>query len=80
MTNEEMSLEIIKVLATRCADNKTTTFMNDWGYGAGTLILDNEGHSHFGLDLGDNEEEQLHQFIEGLYKLLCKNEGLSFVK
>lgn len=73
------SLEILKALARRCEEGRDITIGQDWGYGSGTLIEKDGSHTHFGSDLGDNEAEQLDSFIDGLYNILVKNIGLSFV-
>lgn len=74
------ALEILRALAKRCEEGKDITIAQDWGYGSGTLIEKDGSHTHFGLDVGENEEEQLIWFINGLYDQLVKNTGLSVVK
>jgi hypothetical protein len=75
------STEILKVLAKMCEDGKSITIAPDWGYGSGTLINPDDGsHTHFGLDISDNEEEGLTYFIDGLHNQLVLGNGLSWTK
>lgn len=72
---------VLKALAKMCAEGKSITIDTDWDYGTGTIINPEDGsHTHFGLDVGDNEEEQLIWFINGLYNELVLNNGLTWVK
>lgn len=82
MNHEELlqkSLDILKSIAYRVASGESMTIGPDWGYGSGTLMT-NEGHTHFGLDIGDDEKAQLASFVDGLHGLLVRGQGLSFVK
>lgn len=83
MNHEELrqkSFDILAFLAHSVAnEGKGYTIGPDWGYGSGTLQTE-EGHTHFGLDVGDDETAQLAAFIDGLHGLLVRGHGLSFVK
>lgn len=76
---ETQALEIMAALARMCAGGKSITIAPDWGYGSGTLEQDG-GHTHFGLDAGEDEHEQLGWFIDGLHGQLVRGAGLSWVK
>lgn len=72
---------VLKTLAKMCENGKSITIGPDWGFGSGTLTNPEDGsHTHFGLDSGDNEEEQLVWFINGLYNQLVLNNGLTWTK
>lgn len=75
---EQKSLEILKYLAEMCERGEQITIASDWGYGSGTLIAENLSHTHFGGDWGDDREEQLKLFINGLHGQLISGHGLSW--
>ena len=75
----QKSAEIMAALARMCAEGKSLTIAPDWGYGSGTLIDPASGaHTHFGLDIGEDEAQQLVYFIDGLHSQLCGGVGLSW--
>ena len=77
----DKSLEIMIALAQGCAAGKSLTFAPDWGFGGGTLIDPETGsHTHFGGDWEEDEQKALALFIDGLHSMLCKGEGLSWVR
>ena len=73
------ALEIMEALARMCEEGKSLTIAPDWGYGSGTLVDSANGtHTHFGLDIGDDEDEQLASFVRGLHDQLVKGRGLTW--
>lgn len=75
----QAALEVMEALARMCEAGKSLTIAPDWGFGSGTLVDPASGsHTHFGLDTGDNETEQLTSFVNGLHDQLVKGRGLTW--
>ena len=60
-------------MATIIADGDSITISPDWGYGTGTITI-NESHTHVGSDTGMTDEN-LFEFISGMHRCL-KNVGV----
>lgn len=70
---------MLRALANRAADGKSTTIAHDWGFGGGTLIDEAGAHTHFGGDWYESEGEALNAFVSGLHSCLSDGPGLSWV-
>lgn len=71
--------EILQAIAKRNAEGEDITLAHDWGLGSGTLIFQDGSHTHFGLDIGDDEKKAIDDYIDGLHDLLVGGRGLSVV-
>jgi hypothetical protein len=80
LDQKEKSYEILKKIAEMIADGQSIKFEQDWGFGTGTIVFDDGGHTHVGLDISENQEENLQYFIDSVYGLFIKGSGLSIVK
>lgn len=78
--NERRAFEVMAALARMCANGGSITISHDWGFGTGTLTRPDGGHTHFGMDHGEDEAEQLGWFIDGLHGQLVRSQGLSWTK
>jgi len=77
----EWAVEVLAALAQRCADGKSLTFEQDWGYGSGTIVDETGSHTHIGLDMEDmTEDDRLFTFIRDLHSQLYGGCGLGWVK
>ena len=75
-----MAVAVLKALARRAAEGKSTTITHDWGYGSATVINETGAHTHVGGDWYEQDEAALKAFIDGLHSLLCGGAGLSWVE
>ena len=76
----EWAVEVLAALAKRCAEGKSLTFEQDWGYGSGTIVDETGSHTHIGLDMSDmSEDDRLFTFIRDLHSQLCGGCGLGWV-
>ena len=75
-----MAVAVLKALARRAAEGKSTTITHDWGYGSATVINETGAHTHVGGDWYEQDEAALKAFIDGLHSLLCGGAGLFWVE
>ena len=81
MTHEEKALAVLRAIAESVreeSENRKIEISSDWGYGTATIMLADGSHTHIGSDSG-NDDQNFEAFVDGLYKLLCQGQGLSFV-
>ena len=81
MTHEEKALAILRAIAESVreeSENKKIEISSDWGFGTATIMLADGSHTHIGSDSG-NDDQNFEAFVDGLYRLLCLGQGLSFV-
>ena len=81
MTREEKALAVLRAIAESVkeeSENRKIEISSDWGFGTATITLADGSHTHIGSDSG-NDDQNFEAFVDGLYKLLCMGQGLSFV-
>ena len=77
MANRKRCRDILDAIARKVAAGETVTIAPDCGLGSGTLVMEDEGHTHFGLDIYEDEGQSVDSFVEGLHSLLVEGRGLS---
>ena len=80
LSNSQKSVEILRVLAEMIADDKYITFEKDWGFGSGTIVVEDGSHTHFGEDSYEDKEQNFDAFVDQLHGVLVRHVGLSFAK
>ena len=73
------AVAVLKALAHRAADGKSTTIAHDWGFGSATVIDESGTHTHCGGDWYERDDAALKAFINGMHSILCVGAGLSWV-
>lgn len=68
------------MMAETAAAGNSLTITHDWGFGTATLIDQDGAHTHIGSDTCENADKNFEEFVNELYDILIKNNGLSWVK